>query len=273
MTAWRNIRLLLAFDGSAYGGWQRQAQVPTVQGAVETALARLTGTAVTLHGAGRTDAGVHARGMVANFRSTSPIPAAVFAPALDAGLAPDIRVLLSAEAPPDFHSRFDALGKCYTYDLCLAPLQDPLQRLYCGHYPRPFSLAPVRACLELIRGRHDFTAFEGSGSRDRERPGGRGAIRTLSEARCEMLPGRPDHLCFRFTGDGFLRHMVRNLVGTLLEVAAEKYGPEEFADILAGRDRRRAGPTTAARGLCLQQVYYDPPWPEGVVGPPAAPAC
>ncbi len=260
----RNIRLLLAFDGSAYAGWQRQAAAPTVQGTVEEALTRLTGTPVTLHGAGRTDAGVHARGMVANGRSESSIPPNGLVRALNNMLPPDIRVLDADEAPPDFHSRFDALGKTYCYDLCLTPIQNPLQRLYCAHVPRPFQLEPVAACLDLLTGTHDFAAFEGSGSRDRTHSSGRGAIRTLREAQCFPLAGCPAHFRFRFTGDGFLRHMVRNLVGTLLEVAAGKYGPQEFQDILTSGDRGRAGPTAAARGLCLHRLYYDPPWPTGV---------
>lgn len=260
-TSQRNIRLLLAFDGTRLAGWQRQAKGLTVQGLVEEALRRLTGAPMVLHGAGRTDAGVHARGMVANGRTDSRVPLGAFAKGLNTMLPPDIRVLAADEAPPDFHSRYDALGKTYSYDLTTASIQHPLERLYHAHVPRAMSFEAVIPCLEILLGTHDFAAFEGSGSRDREREGGRGAVRTLSEARCEKISELSLRWRFVFTGDGFLRHMVRNLVGTLLEVAQGKYGPDEFRRILESRDRRRAGPTAPARGLCLQRVHYDPPWP------------
>lgn len=258
----RNIRLLLAFDGTAYHGWQRQSSDPTIQGEIEACLARMTGTAVTLHGAGRTDAGVHALGMVANFRTGTDIPCSGLVRGLNSMLAPDIRILDAIEAPSAFHSRFSACGKTYAYSLCTAPIQLPTRRLYATHVPRPLAAEQIRAALARIIGTHDFSSFEGTGSRDRDLDAQdddrRGAIRTLYHAEFLRLAAQPDGWVFRFTGDGFLRHMVRNLVGTLLLVGRGKLTPENFADILARRDRTLAGATAPAHGLALEQVHYEP---------------
>ena len=255
----RNIRLLLAFDGTAYSGWQRQKGAPTIQGEVEKQLARITGTPVTLHGAGRTDAGVHALGMVANFRTTARIPCPGLVLGLNSMLPPDIRILAAAEAPDDFHSRFSARGKTYSYSLCTAPVQLPTQRLYVVHLPRPLDAEQIRAALARLIGTHDFSSFEGSGSRDREaNPDGRGAVRTLYQAQFAADAARPDTWVFRFTGDGFLRHMVRNLVGTLLLVGSSKLTADQFAAILRGRDRTLAGATAPPHGLALERVHFEP---------------
>lgn len=260
----RNIRLLLAFDGTAYSGWQRQSSAATIQGEIEACLARMTGAAVTLHGAGRTDAGVHALGMVANFRTTAAIPCQGLAKGLNSMLAPDIRILQAAEAPPSFHSRFSACGKTYAYTLCTTAVQLPTQRLYAAHVPRPLAAEQVRAALVRMLGTHDFSSFEGTGSRDRDQdnPDSRGAVRTLYRAEFIERAAQADAWIFRFTGDGFLRHMVRNLVGTLLLVGSGKLTPENFAAILARRDRSLAGATAPAHGLVLEQVHYEPLAPE-----------
>jgi tRNA pseudouridine38-40 synthase len=256
----RNIRLLLAFDGTAYSGWQRQNNARTIQGEVEQCLQRMTGAAAILHGAGRTDAGVHAIGMVANFHTRARIPCPGFRQGLNSMLPPDIRILEAAEVPPPFHSRYSATGKTYRYAICTAQVQLPIQRLYATHVPHPLDAGQIRAALVRIVGSHDFSSFEGSGSRDKEAEGfaGRGAVRTLYRAEFVNLATQPDTSFFRFTGNGFLRHMVRNLVGTLLLVGSGRTTPEEFAAILQNKDRARAGPTAPAHGLFLEQVLYDP---------------
>lgn len=256
----RNIRLLLAFDGTAYSGWQRQKNALTIQGEIEARLTRMTGEVVTLHGAGRTDAGVHALGMVANFRTAARIPCPGLLQGLNSMLPADIRILEAAEAPDQFHSRFSARGKTYSYSLCTAPVQLPTQRLYAVHLPRTLAAPTIRDALDQIIGTHDFASFEGSGSRDRdaEGPDSRGAVRTLYRAEFTADATRPDTWVFRFTGDGFLRHMVRNLVGTLLLVGSSRLTPDQFAAILRSRDRTLAGATTPPHGLVLEQVHYQP---------------
>ena len=256
----RNIRLLLAFDGSAYSGWQRQKSARTIQGEVEQCLQRMTGAAAILHGAGRTDAGVHALGMVANFHTRARIPCPGFQQGLNSMLPPDIRILEAIEVPSRFHSRYSATGKTYRYTICTAAVQLPLQRLYATHVPCPLDAAQIRAALARVIGSHDFSSFEGTGSRDREAEGfaGRGAVRTLYRAEFVALATQPDTWFFRFTGNGFLRHMVRNLIGTLLLVGKGKIAPDEFAATLQHRDRTRAGATAPAHGLLLEQVLYEP---------------
>ncbi len=253
----RNIRLLIAYDGSGYSGWQRQKNTPTIQGALEKCLATMVDTAVTLHGAGRTDAGVHALGMTANFQTFSAIPCSGFLHGLNSMLPHDIRILEVSEAPADFHSRYSAVGKSYRYDVFTGRIQLPTERLYRAHYPRGFNGDRICHAMKHITGTHDFASFEGSGSRDVTHAGARGAVRTLYRVSLVSHPEKPHHWSFLFIGDGFLRHMVRNLVGTLIEVGTGKISDLEFQEILRSRDRQAAGPTAPARGLFLVQVLYD----------------
>lgn len=252
----RNIRLQLAFDGSRYSGWQRQNNAPTIQGALEKCLQVMADSPVTLNGAGRTDAGVHALGMVANFLTGVAIPCAGFLNGLNSMLPRDIRILDVSEVKTDFHSRYSAVGKSYRYDIFTGAVQLPTERLYCAHFPGSFSTGWVNECLQNILGSHDFSSFEGSGSRDPGKDTGRGAVRTIFHAACTVHPENPSKLSFHFIGDGFLRHMVRNLVGTLMEVSKEKMTVNDFHSILQARDRTVAGPTAPAHGLFLEKVYY-----------------
>lgn len=252
----RTLLLLISFDGTEFAGWQRQKGQPTIQGEVEAQLARITNSVVTLHGAGRTDAGVHALGMTASFETSSTIPCAGLLKGLNCLLPPAIRVLVVEDKEPGFHARFNARGKCYLYHLTCGGVALPTRRLYAHHVPRPLALAPMRRSLELLLGTHDFSAFEGVGSRDLSYQGGRGAVRTIFRA--ELTAGEGDNpaLTIELAGDGFLRHMVRNIVGTLLEVGRERLRVEDFAAVLAGRDRTAAGATAPAQGLFLKEVYY-----------------
>ena len=253
----RTIRLCIAFDGTNFCGWQRQQNGPSIQGTLEEKLRLITTTQVAVHGAGRTDAGVHALGMVAHFSTGVTMPAPAFAKALNSMLPKDIRILAAEEAAPDFHARFSAKGKTYRYDFFTGHLQLPAERLYRTHYPCSFQSDLLQASLDYLVGTHDFASFEAVGSRDRTRTEGRGAVRTLFRADCLVDPGRPEHFSFRFTGDGFLRHMVRNLAGTLFLVGSGRLSSEQFRDIVKAGDRKKAGPTAPACGLFLEQVHYE----------------
>ncbi|MFZ5761399.1 MAG: tRNA pseudouridine(38-40) synthase TruA [Thermodesulfobacteriota bacterium] len=255
----RNLKLLLAYDGTAYAGWQRQKGAPTVQGVLEEKLAAMTGQAVTLHGAGRTDAGVHALGMVANFHTASTIPVDGLRKGLNSMLAEDIRVLGVEEVAPEFHARFSATGKAYCYRLSFEEILLPTERLYTARFHGPGDFARMAACLPLLLGEHDFSSFEATGSRDMEQEGGRGAVRRIDVAVIERdrHNGRRGRLLV--AGNGFLRHMVRNIVGTLVEVGQGRRTPAEFGQLVAARDRAKAGPTAPAHGLFLREVFYGEP--------------
>jgi tRNA pseudouridine38-40 synthase len=250
----RNIRLLIAFDGTGYCGWQRQQHGATIQGEIENRLRRMTGESVSLHGAGRTDAGVHADGMVANFHTGGTIPCSAFFLGLNAMLPPAIRILHVDEVRPEFHARFVATGKQYVYRFHTGEVLMPQQRHFCLHLPASIDCQAVRACLPLIMGTHDFASFENTGSRDKSQTDGRGSIRTLFAANLHQ-PNDEEYL-FSFTGDGFLRQMVRNLVGTLLEVGRGRRSVDNFEQILLAKDRTAAGPTAPAHGLTLKKVFY-----------------
>ncbi|MDP3479144.1 MAG: tRNA pseudouridine(38-40) synthase TruA [Desulfoprunum sp.] len=250
----RNIRLLIAFDGTGYNGWQRQKFDATVQGEIEDRLALMTKEVISLHGAGRTDAGVHAEGMVANFLSESRISCPTFFQGLNSLLPGAIRILQVSEESPDFHARFSAKGKHYQYTISTDPVLMPAERLYSLHVPLPLDEAALSECLACLIGTHDFASFENAGSRDKTRPNSRGSVRTLS-----LADGRKTgnhRYTFSFIGDGFLRQMVRNLVGTLLEVGLGRRTVEGFQHSLAAKKRSTAGPSAPPQGLTLKEVFY-----------------
>lgn len=253
----RTVVLLIAYDGTSYSGWQRQKDAPTIQGTLEQQLAVLCGESISLHGAGRTDAGVHAQGMVAHFRTRVNYPLAAFYRGLNSLLPSDIRILEARESPAGFHSRFSALAKTYRYDFYTGEILLPTSRLYLAHYPCSFNYDAVNGCLNMLVGSHDFASFEAVGSRDRTLSTGRGAVRTIFDADCRAKETGPDHWSIYITGDGFLRHMVRNIVGTLWLVAQGKCSSKEFHAILQARDRKSAGPTAPSCGLVLEQVHYE----------------
>ncbi len=252
----RTIRLLISFDGTAYKGWQRQPAVPTIQGVLEQKLSLICNEQISVHGAGRTDAGVHALGMVAHFHTSASHPLSTFVRGLNSLLPTDIRIIQADNVDPDFHSRFSAVAKTYRYDFFTGRVMEPTRRLYESHFPGFFDSRPVCECLKILAGCHDFAAFEGAGSRDLTQQKGRGSTRTLLQANLTPAPGIPLHFSFFFTGDGFLRHMVRNIVGTLIPVGRGKMSTAEFAAVLDGHDRRAAGPTAPACGLFLIRIYY-----------------
>jgi tRNA pseudouridine38-40 synthase len=250
----RNIRLLIAYDGTGFGGWQRQKNASTIQGEIEIQLGRMTEGPVSLLGAGRTDAGVHARGMVANFHTEKTIPCEAFLKGLNSMLPPSIRILGAEDAPSDFHARFSAKGKTYIYRIFTGPVLLPAERFNTYHLPFPLQFDHISDCLTIITGTHDFACFEMPGSRDTTKTGGRGSIRTIHAA---DFRESSDHFCqFTITGDGFLRQMVRIMIGTIIEVGRGRRSIEGFRQTLQSRDRTQAGAPVPAQGLTLLEIFY-----------------
>jgi len=257
VSGWRNIKLTLAYDGTNYHGWQRQQGQGSIQGVVEERIARMTGENMPLHGAGRTDAGVHALGMVANFHTRSPIPCPGFWKGLNGLLPGDIRVLQVEEAAPEFHARYQALGKRYVYNISLGAVPLPTARLYTVHVAADLDLTAMQACLAQLVGRHDFTSFAAAGADYPVAGRAKGAIRRIFSAKLGSGGRSPAQISIELTGDGFLRHMVRNIVGTLLEVGRGRRPVADFQRVMAARSRPAAGPTAPAHGLFLMEVYYE----------------
>jgi len=245
----RNITLVVAYDGTAYHGWQRQAEgVATVQAELEQAAARVLGEAVAINGAGRTDAGVHAAGQVANFHTANTgVPLLRLGRAVSSRCPRDIAVVSAAEAPADFHASRSAVGKTYRYRICLAPAKPVMRADHVYHYPRALDLARMRSAGRRLTGTHDFAGFA---SADDDRPN---TVRTI--ARCEPAQCG-DELHVTVAGDGFLYKMVRNIVGTLIEIGRGRWGPDRIDLILRSRDRRDGGFTAPPGGLCLMSVQY-----------------
>lgn len=251
----RNIKLLIAFDGTDFHGWQLQPDAPTIQGEIERHLATIHNRKITLHGAGRTDAGVHALGMVAHFHTDKKLQCSVFLKSLNSMLPPSIRILQATNEPLSFHSRFSARGKTYDYSIFNGPIMLPQQRLYSVHIHSPMDIDKMQECLDSIQGTHDFACFETSGSRDPNHTDGKGSIRTITNAKITL--SKDNYVSFSITGDGFLRHMVRNIVGTTLEVGLHRRTIEEFRGALYSKKRSEAGATAPAHGLTLREIYYD----------------
>ncbi|MBZ5640541.1 MAG: tRNA pseudouridine(38-40) synthase TruA [Acidobacteriia bacterium] len=245
----RRIRLDLAYDGTGFAGWQLQPGERTVQGVIEEALSRLeNGALARVRGAGRTDAGVHARGQVADAEVSVALDDARLLRALRSMLPRDVRPVNVTTADPSFHARHDAVSKTYRYFLDRSPHGDPFVARYALHHPHPMDLAAVADALRRLPGRRDWSGFAGAACP----PGDR--IRHLARASC--LEVSPDLLAFEFTADGFLNHMVRNLVGTIVEIARGRFRAERVDEILASGERTLAGPTAPPHGLCLERVAY-----------------
>lgn len=244
----KNIKLIIAYDGTGYFGWQRQKDKPTIQGAIEQKIATIAGKPVSLIGAGRTDAGVHALHQVANFRVSSHLTPFVFFKALNA-LLPDNIIIKEAEHVPfDFHARFDVKSKVYEYRVYNDKLPSPFLRHYAWHIPRQLDLPAMEECLSAIRGTHDFYPFCARGD------GVSNTVRTMIEADLEIQSG--GFLAFHFEANGFLRYMVRNLVGTIVKVGLGKLGMSEFAGLLNSGDRRHPVLKAPPEGLYLKVVRY-----------------
>jgi len=246
----RRIRITLAYDGTEFHGWQIQPALPTVQGELQRILREIEGRPVLVDGSGRTDAGVHALAQVAAFSLENPIPADNLRRAMNRLLPHAIRVLAVEERPPDFHPRFDARAKTYEYRIFRGEVCPPFERRYVHHYPYPLDLARMTCVAPLFEGEHDFTAFAAADERDRE---GGSKVRTIFSSRLEPAGER---LLYRVRGSGFLKHMVRNLVGTILEAGKGNLTPEGVCALLQPGAAVKAGPTAPACGLFLVSVEY-----------------
>ena len=247
----RNIKLVIAYNGAAYHGWQRQAEgLDTVQQRVEEAAAHVCGHPVTVFGAGRTDAGVHAEGQVANFYSTNHgIPLKGLRRAVNARLPRDIAIRSAAEVPDGFHASRSAVGKTYRYRIYVAPARPVELHRLVYHYWTALDVDAMAAAAKRLLGTHDFRGLASS-AEEREN-----TVRTVS--RCEVAQGGPE-CTVTVEGDGFLYNMVRNIVGTLIEVGRGRWEPARIDQVLGSRDRRDAGPTAPPDGLRLVCVHYRP---------------
>lgn len=253
----RNIKLTIEYDGTDYHGWQRQANAITIQQVMEEGIERIVGHPATLFGSGRTDAGVHALGQVANFRTASRIPAEQLHRAINSALPPDIAVVRAEDVGDGFHARFSATSKTYRYSLLCRDARPAVGGRYVAWHRWPLDAARMRAGAAQFLGEHDFSTFETESDRE-------GSVRTVTRFDIEQSAfgaspsGGPggERLDFFVASNGFVYNMVRAMVGTLIDVGAGRRAPEQIAELLRIRDRRLAGPTAPAKGLCLMKVEY-----------------
>ncbi|HET7343221.1 MAG TPA: tRNA pseudouridine(38-40) synthase TruA [Methylomirabilota bacterium] len=243
----RAYRLTVAYDGTDFHGWQVQPDVLSVQGTLLQAARPLFQGEVRLVGASRTDAGVHALRQVVSVQGEGTLPAVSLQAALNAALPRTVRVAAAAEVEPGFDARRSALGKRYLYLIDNAPVPSPLRLRWAWHVSRPLDLAAMRAALAPLRGRHDFSAFCAAPGREAE---------PVCRVRAVHVLARKSLVAILVSADRFLHHMVRNVVGSAVEVGRGAEPPAWLAEVLRGRDRRRAGPTAPARGLLLLRVRY-----------------
>ncbi len=239
----RRIRVTLSYDGTDFHGWQAQPALPTIQGKLEEIVSGIEGHPVHVAGSGRTDAGVHAAAQVAAFTLTNPIPVANLQRAVNRLLPPAIRVFETVEVHPDFHPRFDAIAKTYRYTIFRATVCSPFDWRYRHHYPYPLNEEAMAAAAAHLTGEHDFTALAATDEDD----AGKSKVRTIY---LSDLCRNEDLLAYTVRGSGFLKHMVRNIVGTLIEAGRGNIQPDEVL--------RRKGNTAPAKGLMLMSVEYRP---------------
>jgi len=272
----RNIRIILRYDGTRYSGWQFQKNAETVQEAIESALERIIGRKVKLTGAGRTDSGVHAVGQVANFNTHSRLALNKIKDALNSSLAEDILIVSAESAPLKFDSQRSARSKRYRYTVTTARFTDPFIRHFASRFSYPLNIRSMRRAAKALTGRHDFRAFQASGSGEsnmvrqaHHTPSpstgsgrmpslsrqnlSKGTVRTIKKIKIEK---RGDLVYIDLWADGFLYNMVRTIAGTLLEIGRGKMLEKSIQEMLLKRDRRSAGPTAPAKGLCLMSVEY-----------------
>lgn len=249
----RNLKLLLAYDGTEFSGWQVQPAAPTVQGTLASAIGRITGEKVLPQGSGRTDAGVHALGQIASFATEAVIPAANLVNALNDLLPASIRVLEAGEVPPEFHARKSAKAKTYRYRIYREAICPPFLARYVWHYPYPLDEQAMVSAASFVIGEYDFTSFAAVDPEcDRNQEG----ISNLRQVFESEWTREGVELIYNVRGSGFLHHMVRNLVGTFLLVGKRTLHPEDMGKILDARSRSAAGATAPAGGLYLVKVEY-----------------
>jgi tRNA pseudouridine38-40 synthase len=257
----RHFKLTIAYDGTDFHGWQIQANKPTIQGEIVSVLRRITQESIVLQGSGRTDAGVHALGQVASFRTQSALSAGEFQRALNALLPPTIRIPAAEEVGPDFHARWSARGKIYRYRLYRGKVVPPTLWRYVLHYPFPLDEDAMRIAASRYVGPHDFAAFAAStGSEDDDKE--RSTVREIYSS--ELVRSEDgEELVYNVRGRSFLRYMVRKMVGTLLEVGRGKLTPDDILRLYQLRDRSKSGPTVPPQGLCMVSVEHEEAWRVG----------
>ena len=254
----RNFKMILQYEGTRYQGWQKQESTEnTIQGKLEALLSKMTGNRVEVQGSGRTDAGVHALGQVANFHADTQMKAEEIMDYMNFYLPEDIAVISLIEVPERFHSRLNAKGKTYCYLVINSPLPHVFDRRYTHMVEEKLDVEAMRRAADILTGTHDFKAFT-SNKRSKK-----STVRTIYEIQIEKMPSvsmgsgdRKDEIRFTYSGNGFLYHMVRIITGTLLEVGTHKRMPEEIAEILASGQRENAGELAPAKGLTLMEVCY-----------------
>jgi tRNA pseudouridine38-40 synthase len=246
--ALKNIRLVVAYDGTRYHGWQRQTNALTLQGTIEEKIRLMTKEAPTLIASGRTDAGVHALNQVCNFLTGSSIPPPSLQRGLNSLLPDDILIREAAYVPTRFHSRYNAKSKVYEYRILNSETPDIFHRHFLWQIRPPMDVEPMTACLSLLTGTHDFSSFQSSGSGDID------PVRSV--LRAEINGPVNERLGIVIEADGFLRHMVRNIVGTLVEAGLGKITIDRFGEILSAKNRRVAGVKAPPQGLFLMEVKY-----------------
>lgn len=244
----KNIRLTIAYDGTGYYGWQRQPDKKTIQGIIEEKIGIMVGGKVSLIASGRTDAGVHALNQVANFKVSSNITPYSFLKGLNSLLPASILIKEARYMPATFHSRYDAKSKVYEYRVYTDKLESPFLRHYAWHISRSLDLKPMKECMEIIRGIHDFSVFCSDGDNKNEN------IRTILNT--DIITRGPNWLYFVFEADGFLRHMVRNIMGAIIMAGLSEIRVDYFTDILESEYRKKAGIKAPPGGLYLKHVKY-----------------
>ena len=245
----RNFKATLAYDGTDFHGWQIQPDRATIQETLKSVLAQIEGSAVDVQGAGRTDAGVHALGQVASFALTNPIPGANLLQAANRFLPAAIRMTDVVEVEPDFHARHGAKAKLYEYRIFRGDVCSPFGSRYVHHHPYPLDEAAMIEAAAEFQGEHDFAALAAAGGDEKET-----TVRTIFSSTIER---QGELLIYRTRGTGFLYRMVRNMVGTLIEVGRGRLTNSDIDVFLAGKQRSAAGPTAPAKGLFLVRVEYE----------------
>ncbi len=243
----RNIKLIIAYEGTRYAGFQRQKGLPTIQGVLESSIQKLTGESLNITGAGRTDAGVHARGQAVNFRTNSNLKPGEFQKALNHFLPEDIVVRQAEEVPPDFHARYSAKSKTYSYRVCQSEVRPIFQRNFVYHYKYALNVNLMTEAITRLSGTQDFRGFQAAGSRIQN------TVRTVHF--CDLTTAN-DEITLIINANGFLYHMVRNIMGALLLIGNERAPADFLIRIIEAKDRSLAGPTAPASGLSLEEVIY-----------------
>ena len=243
----RNIKLIIEYDGTRFNGWQKQPNKLNIQGEIERAISEITGETIDLIASGRTDAGVNALEQVANFKTESKIPAEKFPYAINSKLKKSIVIRSAEEVPERFHSRYSVKEKTYRYTINNSEQGTAIYRDMEYHFPIKLNVEKMKQAIKYFEGEHDFAAFKASGTSSKS------SVRNIYKTK---LWSEGERIFIELTGNGFLYNMVRIIAGTLLEVGQEKINPEEIIDIIESKDRKRAGRTLPANGLCLIKVNY-----------------